>query len=315
MPRSFHLARQISYAGSAGSRPGRAVVRLLENAGGRIGLIRRARGYEEELAQGRDFWDVMCRRYGIGLEVIGGTIEAIPREGPLVVVANHPYGILDGLTLGRILSARRGGDFRIMAHKVFERAPELRRVLLPVDFSETRAAAAQNLATRAQALEHLAQGGAIGIFPGGTVSTAPTPFGPALDPLWRSFTAKLVVRPGTTVVPIFFEGANSRLFQVASHLNYTLRLGLLIPEFRARLGTDVRIAVGEPIPRARLDAFGADARGLMAFLREATYALSPRPLPAHRLGYEFEAKYRGPLAPGRRGRPEAAPAAETTRGI
>lgn len=288
------IAREISYASTASSWGSRMVVRLLENAGGRIGLIRRARGYEREVAGSEDFWGVMCRRYDIDLEVVGGTLDAIPREGPLVVVANHPFGILDGLAMGRILSECRAGDIRIMAHSVLDRAPELRRILLPIDFSETREAAARNLATRAEALRYLVGGGAIGIFPGGTVSTAPTPFGPALDPTWRSFTAKLAAVPDATVIPLFFEGSNSRLFQVASHLHYALRLGLLIPEFRARVGSPVRFVVGAPIPRAQIAAFGRDARGLMAFLRQRTYALSPRPIPSDRLGYEFEAKYREP---------------------
>ena len=294
MPRPSRLAREITYARSASSRPGRAVVRLLENAGGRLGLIRRAQGYEDELAEGRDFWEVMCKRYKLQIEVIRGTLETIPREGPLVIVANHPFGILDGLVLGRLLSERRSGNFRLMAHAVFERAPELARVLLPVDFSETRDAAERNLATRAEALRYLSSGGAIGIFPGGTVSTAPTPFGPPLDPQWRSFTAKMVARSEATVIPIFFEGHNSRLFQIASHLHYTLRLGLLIPEFRARVGTSVKLAVGEPIPRLSLQAFGSDAKGLMSYLRRATYELSSHPLPSDQLGYEFESKYRAP---------------------
>lgn len=292
MTNTTHAAREISYASSAGSRPGRAVVRVLENATGRIGLIRRARGYEAEVAEGRDFWEVMCRRYGIGLEVIGGSLDAIPAEGPLVIVANHPYGILDGLTMGRILSSRRRGDFRIMAHKVFERAPDLARVLLPIDFDETKAAVARNLATRSEALGYLRQGGAIGIFPGGTVATSPTPFGQPLDPGWRGFTAKMIARSEATVVPIFFEGHNSRLFQVASHLHYTLRLGLLIREFRARLGTSVRVVIGQPLPRSTLDAFGSDTKAMMRFLRQATYDLSPRTLASQQLGYEFEEKYR-----------------------
>ena len=295
---SRHFARQITYAGSAASRPGRLAVRALENLGGRLGLLRRARGYEADLAAGRDFWHLMCERYGISLDPIGGTPEAIPRSGPLVVVANHPYGLLDGLALARLLSDRRRGDFRIMAHSVFEGAPELRRVILPIDFAETRGARAKNLATRAEALDYLARGGAIGVFPGGTVSTAATPFGPPLDPLWRSFTAKLAIQPNTTVVPVFFEGANSRLFQVASHLHYALRLGLLIPEFRARIEGPVRFVVGEPVPRSEIEAFGRDARALMAFLRARTYGLSPRPLPVHDLGLEFEARYRDAASPG-----------------
>ena len=117
----------------------------------------------------------MCRRYDIGLEVIGGRLDAIPSDGPLVVVANHPDGILDGLTIGRILSSRRKGDFKIMAHKVFERAPDLARVLLPIDFDDTKAAVARNLATQTEALGYLRQGGAIGIFPGERSPRHPRP--------------------------------------------------------------------------------------------------------------------------------------------
>ena len=114
------IAGQITYAGSAGSRLDRTLVRLMENAGGRLGLIRRARGYETELAQGRDFWEVMCDRYGIGLRVTGGSLDEIPRHGSLVVVANHPYGILDGLALpfgkGRQLGGR-AQPIRVLARR------------------------------------------------------------------------------------------------------------------------------------------------------------------------------------------------------
>ncbi len=288
-----HVARDISYATSAATRGGRAVIRVMENATGRLKLIRQAKGYDEEVARGRDFWEVITDRYGISLEVIGGSLEAIPAEGPLVVVANHPYGILDGLMMGRILSERRGGQFRILANHVFRRSPDLQRVILPISFDETKEAAKANLETRTEALSYLAAGGAVGVFPGGTVSTADRPFGAALDPKWRNFTAKMVARSEATVVPLFFEGTNSRLFQLASHLHVTLRMGMLIREFRRRAGTPVRVVVGGPIPRCDLDARRSDPTRLMAFLRERTYALSPRPLPLDRLGREFETRYQG----------------------
>jgi putative hemolysin len=291
------IAREISYATSASTRGGRVVIRALENATGRLRLIRMARGYESEVARGADFWEVIGERYGIRLEVAGGSLELIPAEGPLVVVANHPYGILDGLTMGRILSARRQGDFRVLAHKVFRRAPELDRVILPIDFDATPQAAETNLATRAEALRYLGAGGAIGVFPGGTVSTAATPFDRPMDPVWRSFTAKLIARSDATVVPIFFEGHNSRLFQIASHLHSTLRLGLLIREFRARVGTPVRVRLGEPIVAAELRPLRGDPRALMERLRRATYSLSPEPLAWERLGHEFEARYRAAARP------------------
>jgi len=291
MNRTSRIAKDISYASAASSRGSRTVVRLLENATGRIGLIRRAHGYEREIESGADFWEVMCRRFEIGIEVIGGSFDTVPTHGPIVIVANHPYGLLDGLALGRILSDRRHGDFKVMAHSIFGRAPELERHLLPIDFSETREAAERNLATRAEALRYLGNGGAIGIFPGGTVSTAARAFDQPLDPVWRSFTAKLIARTDATVIPIYFDGHTSRLFQVASHLHYSLRLGLLIREFRSRVGTSVRVVVGEPVPRARLAAFGSDARALMEDLRRTTYALSPRPVPQGALGHEFEERH------------------------
>ncbi|WP_343116981.1 lysophospholipid acyltransferase family protein [Ostreiculturibacter nitratireducens] len=285
------VAREISYASSARSRGGRAVIRVLENATGRIGLIRRAKGYEDEVALGRDFWEVIAGRYGLTLDVVGGSLANIPTTGPLVLVANHPYGILDGLMMGNILSQVRG-DFRIVAHRIFRRAEELDRIILPISFDETKEAVRQNLETRAAALDYLGKGGAIGIFPGGTVSTSARPFGRPLDPVWRNFTAKMIAKSEATVVPVFFEGHNSRLFQLASHLHQTLRLALLIKEFRARVDEPVRVVVGEPIPRAQIDPLRSDSKAMMDFLRQATYELSPKPLANLGHGYEFEAKYR-----------------------
>lgn len=297
-----HVARDITYSTSAATRSGRALIRVMENATGRIGLIRRAAGYDLEVAQGRDFWQVITERYGITLEVTAGGLENIPAEGPLILVANHPYGVLDGLMMGRILSERRGGDLRIMAHRVFRKSPDLERVILPINFDETKEAARENLETRAEALRYLAAGGAIGIFPSGTVSTAARPFAPPMDTYWRTFTARMVAKSGATVVPVFFEGANSRLFQIASHIHYTIRVGMMIREFRRRTGTPCRVAIGQPIPRAEIDAFRGDAKALMAHLRAATYALSPRPVSHDSFGFEFEEKHRVQQKGRKRGR-------------
>ena len=286
------VARDISYAHSAATRGGRAVIRVMENATGRIRLIRRARGYEEEVVQGRDFWRVITDRYRLRLNVIGGSLDNIPAEGPLILVANHPYGILDGLMMGRILSERRGGDFRILANSVFCKSPDLERVILPISFDETKEAARLNLETRAEALQYLAAGGAIGVFPGGTVSTAARPFSKPLDPQWRNFTAKMIAKSNAQLVPVFFEGANSRLFQLASHLSMTLRMGMLIREFRARVNSDVRVVIGKPIDPAALADVRPDAKACMDFLRKQTYALSPTPVAANDLGREFEARYK-----------------------
>ena len=283
--------RDITYAIAARSRGGCAVIRTLENVTGRLSLIRRAKGYEKELALGRSFWEVIPERYGISLDVIGGSLADVPAEGPLVLVSNHPYGILDGLMMGHLLDHIRG-DFRILANSVFKRAEVLNRVLLPISFEETREAIKLNLETRAKALDFLSAGGAIGVFPGGTVSTAAKPFSRPMDPGWRNFTARMIAKSNATVVPIFFTGHNSRLFQLASHIHYTLRLGLLIKEFKSRIDAPVQVVIGAPIPAERLAAMKSDANATMNFLRKVTYGLSPVPMNSYDLGYEFEEKHK-----------------------
>lgn len=285
------VAREISYASSAASRGGRVMIRAMENATGRLRLIKQAAGYDNEVRQGRDFWHVITERYGLSLDVIGGSLSNIPAEGPVILIANHPYGILDGLMMGHILNAARG-DFRILAHRVFRKAEDLNRIVLPISFEDSREAIELNLQTRKEALRYLGDGGAIGIFPGGTVSTAAKPFGQPMDPGWRSFTARMIAKSEATVVPVFFDGHNSRLFQVMSHLHSTLRMGLLIKEFKARVNGPVRVVIGKPIPRAQLDPFAKDAKAMMAFLRETTYALSPTPLNTELQGFEFETRHR-----------------------
>ncbi|WP_323769101.1 lysophospholipid acyltransferase family protein [Antarctobacter sp.] len=294
MPSRRHIARDISYSYSATTRGGRAMIRLMENATGRISLIKRAKGYEDEVAQGRDFWEVIVERYGLGLDVIGGSLDNIPKDGPLIVIANHPYGILDGVIMGHILSVVRG-DFRILANSVFRKAEELNKIILPVNFDETKEAMQQNIATRKEAMTYLGQGGCIGIFPGGTVATAEKPFGRPMDPGWRTFTARLIAKSNATVVPIYFDGHTSRLFQLASHLHTTLRLGLLIKEFRKRVDTPVRVCIGNPIPPTEIDARSKDARAMMDFLRKATYDLSPTPLKSYDYGFEFEERHKDKL--------------------
>ncbi|MFC3616329.1 lysophospholipid acyltransferase family protein [Lutimaribacter marinistellae] len=291
MPSRHHVARDISYAHSAATKGGRAMIRLMENTTGRMRLIKRADGYADEVAAGRDFWEVMVERYGLSLEVVGGSLRSIPQERPVILIANHPYGILDGLMMGHILAQTRG-DFRILAHRVFRKAEDLNRIILPISFDETKEAQRLNVETRKTALNYLSEGGAIGIFPGGTVSTAAKPFSHPMDPGWRGFTARMVAKSDAVVVPVFFCGHTTRLFHIASHLHYTLRMGLLIREFKKRVDAPVQVVIGKPIDRDILDPLSKDSKRMMDFLRKATYELSPTPLKSYDYGYEFEDRHR-----------------------
>ena len=157
-------AKHISYAHAAQTRSGWAVIRVMENVTGRTRMLRRARGFQAELEQGQSFWNVMTERYGLTLDIQAGALSNIPTHGPVVLVANHPYGILDGLMLGHILDQTRG-DFRVLANDVFRRAPALADVILPISFDATKEAAQRNIQTRAEAHKFLLGGGRNGRVP------------------------------------------------------------------------------------------------------------------------------------------------------
>lgn len=282
----FSATREISYAVTAKSRRGRVLIRSVENATGRLRLIHRARGYDKDINAQNSFWDVVTQRYGLSLEVTSGSLANIPATGPVVVISNHPYGILDGLMMGKILSTARD-DFKIMAHKVFSKADEISESILPISFDGTKEALSMNLNTRKDALKYINSGGAVGIFPGGSVSSPQRMFGRPMDPAWRTFSAKMISRSNAAVVPVFFEGFNSRRFHVAGRMSRTLRTALLVNEFKRRINKPVKIAVGDPLNREALDAYIRDPRALMDYLRDATYGLARKPVNTDEYGRDF----------------------------
>ena len=281
----------VSYAHSAQSKLGRAIIRCLENGTGRSALLSRSPNLRTNMHSIQNFWHSIMEDYGVSIDIMQGELGDIPVDQPFIVVANHPYGILDGLVMGSVL-AQSGANFKIIANDIFNKAQEISGKILPISFKNTREAISLNLRTRKNALTHLSHGGAIGIFPGGTVSTSSKLFSQPADPAWRSFTAKMIFKSNALVVPIFFDGNTSRIFQLASHLHPNIRAGLLLREFKLRLDKPVRIVIGKPIPRCRMDLFKNDSRKIMDFLRLETYKLSPNKNQTFEYGYEFEHKHR-----------------------
>lgn len=176
----------------------------------------------------------------------------VPQDGGLLLVANHPYGIVDGLALGQ-LGMRLRGNVQILTNAVLCQPPEVRQHLLPIDFSGTAEARRASGQSRRLALDLLAAGKVVAVFPGGGIATANKPLrGRAHDAEWHPFVARLAAVPGVTVLPVFFHGQNSRLFQMASHLSYPLRLAMIFHETRRLMGRRLEMEVGAPLPGAAL---------------------------------------------------------------
>lgn len=222
---------------------------------------------------GESFWDAAVRELRLNIVFNGEAMSEIPAQGPVVVVANHPFGVIDGLVLCWLLAKVRA-DFKVLAHLLLTRAEEPRPFLLPIDFEETKAALRTNIRTRAEAVALLKRGGALIVFPSGMVSTTPRLMARhAEDADWKNFTARMIVQGNAPVVPVFFHGQNSFLFQIISHFSMTLRLSLLLKEAHGRIGGDIRFRIGRRLAYEELMAIH-DRKELMRFLRARTYALA-----------------------------------------
>ena len=174
--------------------------------------------------------------------------DEIKAEGPLIFIANHPFGILDGMVLCE-LAARVRGDLRILINSALCQDRDLAPYFLPIDFHSTPEAVKTNIRSKKLAIENLSNGVPVLIFPSGMVSTAKNMgFGSVTDGPWTTFAAKLIRESKATVVPVYFHGQNSRKFHIASHVAEPLRMGMLMHEATNKFGREVEVTIGEPIP-------------------------------------------------------------------
>jgi putative hemolysin len=100
----------------------------------------------------------------------------------------------------------------------------------------------------------------------------------------------MIFKSNALVVPIFFDGQTSMLFQFASRLHPIFRAGLLVREFKLRTDTSVEIVIGQPISRDRMEVYKDNSKEMMDFLRRETYKLSPNKNQSFEYGYDFELK-------------------------
>jgi len=249
------------------------VIRLIERMTGQRHIIQLYQSRTAHRTPDETFWDWAVRQLELKVAFNPDGLARLPRDRPLVVVANHPFGVLDGLVICHLIGRVRP-DFRVLAIDALSRAEEVRQYVLPINFAETKAALVNNIKTRAEARRHLLAGGCVIVFPAGEVSTTPSLWKThAVDAQWKTLTAGLILQSMADVVPVYFAGQNSLLFQLVSHVSMTLRTAILLRELHGRIGSEVVVRVGEAIPHARLAAISNRVL-LMKHLRDATYALA-----------------------------------------
>ena len=210
----------------------------------------------------------------IELQVHSADRKRIPASGSVVVVANHPYGVLDGVLL-TVLLTRARRDVKILTNFLLADIPELQRNCIFVDPFQTDRSIESNRKAMRAALAWLEQGGMLAIFPAGEVSQWHVPVGQVVDPQWNDTAVRLIRRTGATALPVYFCGHNGVGFQLLSMLHPKLRTAFLLQEFLKQEGKTVEVRVGSPVPVGAIQAIASD-REAIEYLRWRTYLLGRR---------------------------------------
>lgn len=230
--------------------------------------------YESGVLGDANFFAAGLRFLGVNYQVTQEDLNKIPKTGPLMVVSNHPFGCVDGLILGAILTQVRP-DVRLLANELLGRVEPMRPYLFPVNVFGGNDAARKNMVSMRQAMKWLESEGCVATFPSGTVSHLSIKTAMVVDPKWSSHFCKLVSRTQSKVIPFYFEGRNSNLFQLSGLIHPMMRTVQLGREFTRMRNRSLTVRIGSSIKPEKIDSF-ATREEATQFLRLNTYILKDR---------------------------------------
>ncbi len=267
--------RTLTYANSFDDPWTGFAIRAIEWFTGKLTVLRMVKKFERGNAEfkGQQFWRGALDVMGIELQTPLQQLENIPKDGPVVVVANHPHGMVDGMIFADLIGRVRQ-DYRILTRSVLTGLDEAASsFMIPVPFPHDPEAQRKMVEMRAKAMAHLKDNGVVALFPSGVVMSSETWFGPAIEQEWNVFTAQMIRRSGARVVPIFYPGSNSRSYQIANKISPILRQGLLLHEIVRSCHKPQAPIVGAPLTDEQMERLHSDPRGFMAWLRQHTLDL------------------------------------------
>lgn len=268
--------RKLSYANTFTNPFQRNTIKTLELLTGKLRLLRKVRQFEKMgIPFGQPFWSQALDLLGIELLTSESEISRIPKKGPLVIVANHPHGLVDGMVLAELIGNVRT-DYKILTRSLLTGVKQIDQFMIPVPFDHEENALQKSLEMRRFAMKHLENDGVLVLFPSGKVASSDTIFGSVVEGEWSPFTAKLIQKSNADVLPIFFPGSNSRMYQIANQISATLRQGLLIYEVVHAMNKPQKPVVGNLIKQDEISSWRRDPRGFMRWLRDTTIALGSR---------------------------------------
>ena len=265
------LQETLGLKGKLGQWVARRIMHLLE--------IDRVNDIQNRYAAltGPAFADKVLEEVGVKYHLPEKDLENLPAEGGFITISNHHFGSIDGLILTSVVGSRRP-DYKILTTFLLALIPSLKEYFLPVDNLSGGKADARSINGIRMALRHIADGGSIGFFPAGEVATwqrarnrREGSFKTIQDKPWADNITKLMKRSGLPIVPIYFEGSNSKGFHRLGIIHPRLRTVRLIHEMFNKAGTTVNVRIGKPILPEELE--GRSIEELSWYLRGRCYAL------------------------------------------
>lgn len=229
-----------------------------------------ALGYETEQA----FYDKLLDRMNVNYRISERDMERIPKEGRVVVVANHPFGGIEGIILASLLRSVRS-DSRIMANYLLERIPELRDIFFFVDPFGGKEAARANLASMKKSIQWLRDDHVLGFFPAGEVAHFNMGRRKIVESEWSDSVAGVIRKTEASVLPVFIDGFNGPLFQILGMIHPRLRTAMLPRELLNKRNQEINICIGKVINYSKLKSFESD-KEMTSYLRQRTFMLQNR---------------------------------------
>jgi len=253
-------------------------IKIIELLTGKLKLKKIYDEYVLEDNPPENFWIDAVKKLNFKLQTNYQDGSFIPTKGRLIIVANHAFGVADGVSLCSVVSNIRQ-DYKIITHKVLRQANAVKDKIIPIDFSPNKEAILANIASRKEAEKVLKEDGVIILFPSGQIATKENlKFNTkAHDGEWKQFVSKLIIKTKSPALPSYFEGENSQLYHFANKMGQTFRYSLLMHELIRKIGDTIYLHFGEVIPFSDFENIG-NLIEITQFLRKKTYSLDPMPV-------------------------------------
>ncbi len=278
MTKKIHSKIAFTFASAEVNFLSQQFIKITELLTGKIKLKKLYDQYLLENNPPEKFWNDAVRKLKFNLQTYYREGSYIPKTGRLIIVANHAFGVADGVSLCSVISDIRQ-DYKMITHKVLRQADAVKEKIIPIDFSPNRSAMLANIEARKDAEKVLQNNGVIVIFPSGQIATKDDlkVKTKAHDGDWKQFVSKLIIKTKSPVLPSYFEGQNSQLYHIANKMGQTFRYSLLMYELTRKIGDTINLHFGKIIPFSDFEKIG-NLIEITKHIRNKTYSLDPKPV-------------------------------------